>query len=238
MRGEFIGVWSETWETIWRPLTEAEDVPSDVYCDLYRELANALAEAPSIEDLADIIDDPMQSRQALIDSGGTQFASEKALVRFFEAAHSVLDDLQGDELANRYFGLLTEFIEKYSLGYSLRRPCALSPTLPGMFADVIVVLPDKPAAVTVPETAVDYTLYGDSVYLIKEKKEDDGKTSLTVERTFVRTGDRINGRAIIEKGVQPGDRVAAVGQLKLQSGAAVEISKDPMPQIPAETPLN
>ena len=140
MRGEFIGVWSETWETIWRPLTEAEDVPSDVYCDLYRELANALAEAPSIEDLADIIDDPMQSRQALIDSGGTQFASEKALVRFFEAAHSVLDDLQGDELANRYFGLLTEFIEKYSLGYSLRRPCALSPTLPGMFADVASAL--------------------------------------------------------------------------------------------------
>lgn len=109
---------------------------------------------------------------------------------------------------------------------------------PGMFADVIVVLPDKPPAVTVPETAVDYTLYGDSVYLIKEKKDDDGKTSLTVERTFVRTGDRINGRAIIEKGVQPGDRVAAVGQLKLQSGAAVEISKDPMPQIPAEPPLN
>ncbi len=109
---------------------------------------------------------------------------------------------------------------------------------PGMFADVIVVLPDKPPAITVPETAVDYTLYGDSVYLIKEKKEDGGKTSLTVERSFVRTGDRIDGRAVIEKGVKPGDRVAAVGQLKLRSGAAVEISKDPLPQIPAEPPLN
>src|SRR3981081_3758751 len=65
---------------------------------------------------------------------------------------------------------------------------------PGMFATTTVVLPDKPAAVTVPETAVDYTLYGDSVYLITEKKEDDAKTSLTVVRTFVRTGNRINGR--------------------------------------------
>lgn len=109
---------------------------------------------------------------------------------------------------------------------------------PGMFADVVVVLPDKPPAITVPETAVEYTLYGDAVYLIKEKKEDDGKTSLTVERTFVRAGDRIDGRAVIEKGLQRGDRVAAVGQLKLQSGAAVEISKDPLLQIPEKPPLD
>lgn len=108
---------------------------------------------------------------------------------------------------------------------------------PGMFANVTVVLPNKPAVITVPETAVDYTLYGDSVYLIKEKKEGD-KTSLIAERTFVRTADRIDGRAVIEKGLQPGDKVVAVGQLKLQSGAAVEISKDPLPPIPEKPPLN
>src|SRR5439155_13902082 len=49
---------------------------------------------------------------------------------------------------------------------------------PGMFATTTVVLPEKPPVVTVPETAVDYTLYGDSVFLITEKKEDDGKTGL------------------------------------------------------------
>src|ERR1700676_5158007 len=107
---------------------------------------------------------------------------------------------------------------------------------PGMFATTTVVLPDKPAVVTVPETAVDYTLYGDSVFLITEKKEDDGKTSLTVVRTFVRTGNRINGRAEILSGLKPGDRVVAVGQLKLQSGAAVTISADAAPPIPASAP--
>src|SRR5882762_6205572 len=65
---------------------------------------------------------------------------------------------------------------------------------PGMFATTTVVLPDRPEVVTVPETSVDYTLYGDSVYLITEKKEDDGKTSLTVVRTFVRAGNRLHGR--------------------------------------------
>ena len=107
---------------------------------------------------------------------------------------------------------------------------------PGMFATTTVVLPDKPPVVTVPETAIDYTLYGDSVYLLSEKKEDDGKTSLTVVRTFVQTGNRIEGRAEILKGLKPGDRVVAVGQLKLQSGAAVTISTDPAPPIPAKPP--
>src|SRR3954451_12431372 len=107
---------------------------------------------------------------------------------------------------------------------------------PGMFATTTVVLPDKPPVITVPETAVDYTLYGDSVYLLKEKKEDDGKTSLTVERTFVQAGNRIGGRAEILKGLQPGDRVVAVGQLKLQPVSAVTISTDPAPAIPAKPP--
>jgi multidrug efflux system membrane fusion protein len=107
---------------------------------------------------------------------------------------------------------------------------------PGMFATTTVVLPDKPPVVTVPETAIDYTLYGDSVYLLTEKKEDDGKTSLTAVRTFVQTGNRIEGRAEILKGLKPGDRVVAVGQLKLQSGAAVTISDDPQLAIPAKPP--
>ena len=107
---------------------------------------------------------------------------------------------------------------------------------PGMFATTTVVLPDKPPVITVPETAVDYTLYGDSVFLITEKKEDDGKTSLTAVRTFVRTGNRVDGRAEILSGLKPGDRVVAVGQLKLQSGAAVAISADGPPPIPANPP--
>src|SRR5436305_2665031 len=107
---------------------------------------------------------------------------------------------------------------------------------PGMFATTTVVLPDKPPVITVPETAVDYTLYGDSVFLITEKKEDDGKTSLTAVRTFVRTGNRVHGRAEILSGLKPGDRVVAVGQLKLQSGPAAAGSNDPPPPVPASPP--
>ncbi len=107
---------------------------------------------------------------------------------------------------------------------------------PGMFATATIVLPEKPPVVTIPETAVDYTLYGDSVFLITEKKGDDGKTTLTAVRTFVKTGNRVEGRVEILKGLKPGDRVVAVGQIKLQSGMAVAISADPPPSVPAEPP--
>lgn len=161
MRGEFVPVWSETWAAIWLPLAESETAPPDMFCELYRELAAAFAEPPSIEALADVIDDQQQSREAFEHSGGIQFASEKDLVRYLEAAHGVLDDLQGDELANRYFGLLNDFIEKYSLGYSLRRPCALSPTLPGMFADLTMAL--KRLADTDAHLATLYRAHEESV---------------------------------------------------------------------------
>src|SRR6478609_9695327 len=94
---------------------------------------------------------------------------------------------------------------------------------PGMFATTTVVLPEKPPVITVPETAVDYTLYGDSVFLITEKKGDDGKNTLTADRTFVKTGNRVEGNVEILKGLKAGDKVVSVGQIKLQSGMPVAI---------------
>ena len=137
MRGEFIGVWSETWREIWMPLVDHEGVPADIFCELYRALAAALKSRPSVEALADVIDSPVQSREAFEKVDASDFAGERALVTFLEAAHSELEGLAGDELSNRYFNLLTGFIEKFSLRYDLRRPCTLCPTLPGVFASLM-----------------------------------------------------------------------------------------------------
>ncbi|MEI9916380.1 MAG: efflux RND transporter periplasmic adaptor subunit [Methylovirgula sp.] len=107
---------------------------------------------------------------------------------------------------------------------------------PGMFATATIVLPSEAPVMTVPETAADYSLYGDSVFLIKKSQGADGKPALTAERTFVKTGERVDGRVVIaSKDIKPGDQVVAVGQIKLQSGVPVAISSDPPPQIPAES---
>ena len=137
MHGEFLGVWSETWREIWLPLIDQQDVPEDIFCELYRELAKALKSPLSVEDLADIIDNPLQSRQAFEQTRFEHLAGERELVTFVEVVHEVLEELGGDELTNRYFNLLTLFIDKFSLRYDLRRPCVLCPTLPGLFASLV-----------------------------------------------------------------------------------------------------
>ena len=143
MRGEFIGVWTETWREIWLPLIEQpldaadESLPEDIFCELYRALEPALSPRPSVEDLADIIGNPVQSREAFEATIANDFAGERVLVGFFEAMHDALEEMGGDELTNRYFNLLSGFIDKFSLRYDLRRPCVLCPTLPGVFASLV-----------------------------------------------------------------------------------------------------
>lgn len=143
MRGEFIHVWPETWREIWQPLIDlrlgekGEVVPEDIFSDLYRELAKALREPLSPGGLADIVDDPVLSREKFEKAGVEDFAGERALVAFFETTHTALEELVGDELSNYYFNLLAAFIDKFSLRYELRRPCTLCPTLPGIFASLV-----------------------------------------------------------------------------------------------------
>lgn len=147
MRGEFIGVWSEAWQEIWQPLTElplssGDPVPAEIFPDLYREFAGdarrpgALLHPPPLGVLAEVLQSPMRSREALVDVGAEDISSEGELTSFFEAAFEVLEELGGDELSNRYFNLLDAFIQKFSLRYELRRPCAVCPTVPGMFSSL------------------------------------------------------------------------------------------------------
>lgn len=146
MRGTFIGVWAETSREIWQllfkePLDEKGEVLSeDIFCELYRALTPALETRPSIENLAEIIDDPTQSRFAFENVAVSDLASESALIGFFESVHSVLEEFENpgdDRLTNRYFTLLGAFIEKFSLRYDLRRPCIICPTLPGLVTSLI-----------------------------------------------------------------------------------------------------
>jgi hypothetical protein len=137
MRGEFIAVWSETPREIWDELVVEEGVPNDVFCELYRNLAPALKQQPSVQALADIIDNPLQSRDAFFALKADDFAGERDMVTFFEKAHEVFDDFAGDALSNRYFNLLAAFVDKFSLRYDLRRLCQLCPTLPGVFSGLV-----------------------------------------------------------------------------------------------------
>jgi hypothetical protein len=140
MRGEFIAVWSETWREIWAPLVDQGNIPGDIFCELYRELHLALRMGINGGALVEIVENPIESHAAFRVVVEEDITDERALIAFLEATHQILDDLGGDTLSNRYFHLLTAFIEKYNLRYDLRRPCLLCPTLPGLFASLLADL--------------------------------------------------------------------------------------------------
>lgn len=103
--------------------------------------------------------------------------------------------------------------------------------LPGMFAELELVLPGESAQVVVPETAMTFTLYGNSVYVITPRLEDNGEPAadqngepvLEVQRRFVKTGQRRDGQVVVLEGLQAGEQVVTSGQLKLDNGARVTI---------------
>ena len=106
--------------------------------------------------------------------------------------------------------------------------------LPGMFANLLILLPNPQAQVVVPESAITYTLYGNSVYVATPKKDKDGnpenddkgQPQLTAEQRTVQTGERRDGVVVVSKGLKAGEQVVTAGQLKLTPGAAIRIGQD------------
>jgi multidrug efflux system membrane fusion protein len=108
--------------------------------------------------------------------------------------------------------------------------------LPGMFAKVRVVLPPLPDIVTVPETAVENTLYGDSVYVVKGGTDANGKPVLKAVRTAVKTGVHFGDRVAILDGLSPGERVVALGQNKVLFDGAPVAPSDSAALTPPPAP--
>jgi multidrug efflux system membrane fusion protein len=108
----------------------------------------------------------------------------------------------------------------------------------GMFANVRVALPPREDVMTVAETALDHTLYGDSVYVVRTGEPGpDGKPQLKVAHVPVTAGERADGRVAVT-GLKPGDRVVTAGQVKLFEGAAVTLAAEPVLVKPAQVPLD
>ena len=132
--------------------------------------------------------------------------------------------------------------------------------LPGMFANAAVLAGEPKHVVTVPRTALTYSLYGDSVWVVKHeaaqaspaptptssKAEPVGtaiaadapaaEPKLKAERRFVRVGPTQGDRIAIAEGIKAGEEVVTSGQLKLQQGAEIKVDNSGALKPPAELP--
>jgi RND family efflux transporter MFP subunit len=105
--------------------------------------------------------------------------------------------------------------------------------LPGMFANVTVTTGAPVDVLTLPRTAIVYSLYGDNAFVVVPAKDGGG---LVVDRRFVRVGETRGERVAILEGVKPGDKVVSAGQIKLQQNSTVTIDEAGALPLPAETP--
>lgn len=110
----------------------------------------------------------------------------------------------------------------------------------GMFANVEVVLPSAEKVLVIPVTAVVYAPYGDSVFLIEEKKDEKtGKVAQTLRQQFVRLGQARGDFVAVTTGLKAGDTVASSGVFKLRAGMAVAVDNTLAPNAQlAPNPTN
>ena len=113
--------------------------------------------------------------------------------------------------------------------------------LPGMFANVQVLAGGPAQVVTVPRTAVTYSLYGDSVYVLKPQegqpapaKPED--TVYVVERRFIKSGQVRDDRVAVTSGLKEGEQVVTTGQVKLTNGSLVKVDNSQALVPPATRP--
>ena len=120
--------------------------------------------------------------------------------------------------------------------------------LPGMFANLTVTTGESRDVLTLPRTAIVYSLYGDNVFVVTpapragaqaaqaDKAEKADAEGLIVQRRFVRLGAARGERIAIEDGVKAGEQVVTAGQVKLQANMPVRIDHGAALPPPAETP--
>lgn len=108
---------------------------------------------------------------------------------------------------------------------------------PGMFATVSLKVGEPQKFLTLPQTAITYNPYGNTVFIVQDKGVDDkGQPKLEASSSFVQTGLTRGDQVAVLSGIKEGDEIVTAGQLKLHNGSpvivnnAIQPANDPNPK--------
>ena len=110
---------------------------------------------------------------------------------------------------------------------------------PGMFVQAEVSLGEARRVISLPASAISYAPYGDSVFVVTELKDPNGKPYRGVRQQFVKVGTGRGDQIAVLSGLKPGDEVVTSGVFKLRNGAHVQVNNKVQPaNSPKPTPEN
>jgi membrane fusion protein (multidrug efflux system) len=102
--------------------------------------------------------------------------------------------------------------------------------VPGMYANLDINDGEPSTLVTLPQSAITYNPYGNTVYLVQKSGTDDkGNPKLTVLQRFVKLGGTRGDQVAVTSGIAAGDEVVTAGQMKLRNGSSVVINNKILP---------
>lgn len=115
--------------------------------------------------------------------------------------------------------------------------------VPGQFLRVNILQPAEEGVISVPQSAVSSTLYGDTIYVLR-KAEGEAATAeagaeaeevFKAEQVFVTLGRRSGSQIEVTKGIAAKDQIVTSGQNRLTNGARVKVDNSvTLPQAAAE----
>lgn len=97
--------------------------------------------------------------------------------------------------------------------------------MPGMFATAITDVGRPRKLITLPQTALTFNPYGDTVFVVTKAKVN-GKDQLVAQQRFVTIGETRGDQVAILNGVTAKDVVVSTGQLKLKNGGLVSVNNE------------
>ena len=99
-----------------------------------------------------------------------------------------------------------------------------------LLLDMDLVLGETNTAVTLPASAISYAPYGDSVFVVGDMKDANGRNYRGVRQQFVKLGPSRGDQIAVLSGIKPGEEIVTSGVFKLRNGAAVSIDNKVQPE--------
>lgn len=112
---------------------------------------------------------------------------------------------------------------------------------PGQFGRVVITLPGEQTVLAAPRTAISYSSYGTSVFVVQKRPKPENPpekmpgmpedAELEVVQRFVRTGAARGDFVAVVEGLKEGEQIATSGLLKLRNHQPIVINNDVRPDV-------
>ena len=100
---------------------------------------------------------------------------------------------------------------------------------PGMFVETELQTGGAQSVITLPGSSISYAPFGDSVFVVADLKDPNGKPYQGVRQQFVKVDKSRGDQVAIRSGIAPGDEIVTSGTFRLRNNAAIKVNNKVQP---------